>query len=389
MVPGFEQIGNRLVKHIPNRNGFEFQVFSYPCVEWDRCEQELVAGGMALPLRHRIAWARAHASEATWFVAVRDTEGKCNFGFAVELAPSRVLPWHVILRVQKFGSCLEVPARNAGLAGLAHLARSARRTLRVHLEVFSPQAEVRAQIGGAAQALGFRRADSARGYTDTIAIDLTAEESEIFASFHRKTRRDIRRIGREPFEVRPIARTEYIDRMNRLLAETMRRTGGISTKHDWKGRIGLSDRHPSLSRLVGLFQTDVSTVDSLVAFCWACANGDHVEYSASASTRIAGSNLPLTYALVWDIIRWGKSVGATWFDFGGVTWGGSGSRDPLGGISDFKRFFSKRVVRVGEEWVLEPNPVRAAIANVVSAGAEGVRRVREGLRKGRSSPAIT
>jgi hypothetical protein len=59
---------------------------------------------------------------------------------------------------------------------------------------------------------------------------------------------------------------------------------------------------------------------------------------------------------------------------GGVTLA-DGDQPELEGISNFKRYFSREVVEVGAEWVLEPHPVRAGIATLVSGGAEHVRKL--------------
>jgi lipid II:glycine glycyltransferase (peptidoglycan interpeptide bridge formation enzyme) len=72
---------------------------------------------------------------------------------------------------------------------------------------------------------------------------------------------------------------------------------------------------------------------------------------------------------MWDLIVWAKRAGATWFDFGGVTAGTAGSGDPLGGISDFKRLFSKERAEVAEDWVLEPRKLVARLARLVRSGA--------------------
>src|SRR5207249_11101081 len=113
---------------------------------------------------------------------------------------------------------------------------------------------------------------------------------------------------------------------------------------------------------VGLFHRD-----TLLAFAWGCHHGDHAHYDAAASTRHTDLKLPLGYALAGDLIRWSKQNGATWFDFGGVTTGSRtcGDADPVGGISDFKRYFSKNIIEVGDEWVLEPRSIRAALARII------------------------
>jgi lipid II:glycine glycyltransferase (peptidoglycan interpeptide bridge formation enzyme) len=121
--------------------------------------------------------------------------------------------------------------------------------------------------------------------------------------------------------------------------------------------------------VVGLFRTDREGPEALLAFAWGCAHGDQVEYNAAASTRNPEVRLPMAYALAWDLMRWGKSTGAEQFDFGGITAGTHGEEDRLGGISDFKRYFTTMEREVGAEWVLEPRPLRAAVASAVSAGA--------------------
>jgi lipid II:glycine glycyltransferase (peptidoglycan interpeptide bridge formation enzyme) len=99
-----------------------------------------------------------------------------------------------------------------------------------------------------------------------------------------------------------------------------------------------------------------------------------VDYAAAASTRPEDIRIPLAFALTWDLIRWGKRVGATWFDFGGITGVTEGQNDPLKGISDFKRNFGNNVVSVGEEWVLEPR-LTSHLARAVSAAAALLRRL--------------
>jgi hypothetical protein len=343
----------------------------------DEVESELLKSGVNLPLVHRSIWARAHRSVESWFISVRDARGKCSYGFAAEVTRSRAVPGHLILRVPRFGFATPYEgAMNAGLVGLAALSKNAGRVLRLHVELFTPDENVRSTIGGLARRSGFHPSNSPRHYTNTIAIDLTPTESDILASFSKYTRKNIRRIEKEAFAVKPIVDPCHGHRMNALLAETMRRTGGAYTLEDWASRIEMCHRYPSLSRLTGLFRTDVKGPEALVAFVWACANGDHVEYCTTASTRIEGSRLPLTYALAWDLIRWGKSIGAQWFDFGGVTMGSYDNvADPLAGISDFKRSFSKNVIRVGEEWVLEPHPLRAKFASIVSTAASRLQRL--------------
>ena len=76
----------------------------------------------------------------------------------------------------------------------------------------------------------------------------------------------------------------------------------------------------------------------------------------------------LGYAPLWDLVVWAnEQTNAEWFDLGGITSGGPG--DAQWGISEFKRYFSHDVIDVGEEWLIEPSKLRAAIARGVSNAA--------------------
>jgi hypothetical protein len=242
--------------------------------------------------------------------------------------------------------------------------------LRVYVEVYAPEPSVREHVAALLHELGFRPATQPRGYHNTVLVDLGPSEDRILASFHRSTRRNIRQIADQAFEVRPIGIPAPVDRLEALVAESLARRGGPPLHEDWHAVATLSARCPELSRLVGLFRTDRDDPQALVAFAWGLNHGGYVDNPASGMTRVPGSRTPFTYALIWDLIRWAKGTGARWFDFGGVTMGHLRQGDPLGGISDFKRGFSDAVVAVAEEWTLEPNPVRgrlAAVLNAVSA----------------------
>jgi lipid II:glycine glycyltransferase (peptidoglycan interpeptide bridge formation enzyme) len=106
-----------------------------------------------------------------------------------------------------------------------------------------------------------------------------------------------------------------------------------------------------------------------LAFAWGCVHGRVAEYSESGSSRPDDMKVSTSYALMWDLMSWARQSGAQVFDLGGVTEGNVDSDDPLGGISDFKRFFSQREIEVGQQWLLEPHPARAAAARAISSGA--------------------
>jgi lipid II:glycine glycyltransferase (peptidoglycan interpeptide bridge formation enzyme) len=77
--------------------------------------------------------------------------------------------------------------------------------------------------------------------------------------------------------------------------------------------------------------------------------------------------IAIAYPLVWDLMRWTTELGGAWFDLGGVTLGRGGDpEDPLGGISDFKRFFSRDLAEVRQTWRLPPRTLRSWLAQTAS-----------------------
>src|SRR5205814_8156194 len=147
-------------------------------------------------------------------------------GFAVDVSRSRAMPGHVLFSVEKFGAALSDGARTAGLRALAHLGRSHPRVLRVHVQVYAQDNAIRERVGTVLQELGFRSSAQSRTYRDTVLVDLAPDEDGILASFRRRTRRNIRQMADQPFEVRPIARPAPVDRLEALLGESLARTGG-------------------------------------------------------------------------------------------------------------------------------------------------------------------
>ena len=129
-----------------------------------------------------------------------------------------------------------------------------------------------------------------------------------------------------------------------------------------------------LARVVGLFRTDCTGPESLLAFVHGLHHGNHAEYSSGATSRDTDIRVPQTYALIWDLLRWAKRHGATLFDLGGITEAVNDGSDPLRGISAFKRYFSKEELHVGDEWVLEPSALRASLARAVATVVDTVGR---------------
>ena len=347
------------------------ELFRDDAAEWDACERSLAAAGVRLPLPHRAVWTLARKGVEALRVLLRGPDGSCAGAFVIQAGLSRALPGFRVLRVERFGEALPRGLWAAAVDALMEVARRERRVLHLTVEVFSRDSEARSRLGDLLAGAGFVRAPTARNWSTTLVLDLQPSETKLFASFSVSARRGIRSVQQHPLQVRVVDDCRLGDRLEALSRETRERTGGrYEALWDWAGVIELSRRVPDAARLVGLFRTDREGPDALLGFSWGWWNGQSVSYFAGGSSRPSDlGRLHIGYPLMWDLIVWAKRAGATWFDFGGVTAGTAGSGDPLGGISDFKRLFSKERAEVAEDWVLEPRKLVARLARLVRSGA--------------------
>src|SRR5262249_28280141 len=152
-------------------------------------------------------------------------------------------------------------------------------------------------------------------------------------------------------EVRPITEVSLATR----LVELTHRSGSIDSPRPWAQIIRLSASNPEVSRIVGLFDTRHAEPDALLAFAWGCLHGSYVSYEDGARARSSElGDYSLGSAPLWDLIVWAnEQTDASWFDLGGIT------TDAAGAVvgSELKRYFSRAVIDVGEDWSLEPSKV--------------------------------
>ena len=357
--------------------GFQVGLLRGPSDNRSRLERELRHAGYALPLPHRLSWAESQRRPSDhWLMFIQDTAGRPCGAVGVHVSPSRALPGHRLLRVERFGPGIQAAAYAATLQALIALARRDPRVLRVYVESFAFDPNVRTALESVLASAGFVRLASPRCYEQTLVLPLDKDEESILAGFHRTARQNIRNSWKQPLRLAPVVHPAHFDRLDEIAAETFARTGGRYVPvFDWARIAAVGEREPETSRLVGLFHTEKEGPASLLAFAWGCGHGDHVHYSFSGSTRNTDRRIPLLYPLLWDLILWAKRSGARVFDFGGVTAGSMTSGDPLGGISDFKRYFTSTQLQVGAEWSYEPRPGRAHAARMMKSAATKLSRM--------------
>lgn len=339
-----------------------------------RAERELDAIGRAVPVHARAAWGEAFSDSPSALAAMHVPGTGYVGGIGVVMLPSRAMPGHQIWRVDRVSDVLGVEHAAALLQYIAASARRRRRVLRVDVSVASRDAAFRSALAAMLARVGFKQIPTVRTSGYTLVVELGDEEA-MLASLSKQTRRNIRAIERQPVVVRPVDNPQLADRMHALMRETMARTGGTYEPVDWEAAMHVSRELPDRSRLVGMERTDTTSPERLLAFMWAHQHGQHAVYDAGASTRQTDLKITMADPLMWDIIRWARSTGARWFDLGGVSRPVPGAADPLAGISDFKRSFSRQVEEVGDEYVIDVAPVRSAVARALGTGVRAIRRL--------------
>jgi hypothetical protein len=330
----------------------------------DRLASELAREGRAPSLGLSATWGRMHG--ALWSLAVEDEGGRVLSATNFVVTRTRALPGHVVLRAERIGHGSSELALGLAVEAITELCRLRGDVLRLEVATFALDSQTRAHTSQLFSGLGFRLVADPRHYVRTSIIDLTPPEAQLLAGFHGTARRHIRAVAKHPVELLPITDPALAPALQALLEQTMARTGGGERTRPWVERIAFARDNPGLLHFVGLFRRDSR---ELLAWTSGQRHGDCVIYAEAASSRPRDLRLPLGYALAWQVMRWAKEGGARWFDFGGITDGTHDDDDPVGGISDFKRYFRGDERWVCDEWHYEPRPLRAAVAHALSGAA--------------------
>ncbi len=355
--------------------GQSVQVLAGDLVEWEQYERVLVSQRVGIPLTHRSSWIREVSQNDFVLVVVRNGLA-LRAAFPIERLRIRSLPGHYRLRATSFGYALEDEALVAAVDALGCLAQQDPWLMGVRVEVFAPEADRLQRLEGALNQFGYRRIRESRRYTHSLRLDLTRTEDDLLASFNRTCRRFINAPGKRGWKVERVESPHWADRMHKLWRETFSRTGAQPPDRDWRRHVEFARQHPDHYCIMGTFAPSDASERSLVAFSCARNNVNHSVFSDGASTRKLDTPMALSYAPMWSLIRWARGVGCTWFDFGGISTGTYGdAADPRGGISDFKRRFSGKIVELGHEWEREPSSRKAAFWRGVSSSASAVRRI--------------
>ena len=338
-------------------------------------EASLDAERAPLALPHRSSWASRFGSGQSLFVGLTDEAGRARYGCGVDVTRLRSLPGHVVYRIQRFGYTLGHESAVTLLREVAAHAREHSTVLRLVVEAFAGEPGSLEALTSAVQALGFTPSVPPQRYTRTLRLELRDNAEATLEALPKTARRNLRTAQKSGLVVRAIDDASEAPAIAALEREAFARTGGQATPTDWPALIGYARENPDLVRIVGIFSEPAGAPSELLGFATGRFHGDHVEYASAGTTRRPWLKISIGYPLLWHLVEWAHAVGATWFDFGGITAGTVGDgAGALGGISDFKRHFGGAEIEVGGEWMLPLSPLRSAMADAISRVTGAMRR---------------
>lgn len=190
------------------------------------------------------------------------------------------------------------------------LARSRRAAfLRFEPDVLQTD-EHAAELDRVLKAKGFRTAERTLGQRSSMRLDLSPSEEELFASFSKGHRADVKRAERMGVQVRVGSDESDVDELHRMLvATTERKAFDYHTAAYYR----------AMWRLFGdaarLYLAEYN--DEIVAASLVLSWGDNGLYLFAGSTR-AGLDSRAGHLLQWHAIRWAKERGAKTWDLWGI-----------------------------------------------------------------------
>jgi peptidoglycan pentaglycine glycine transferase (the first glycine) len=183
----------------------------------------------------------------------------------------------------------------------------------------------------------------------TLVVDLRAEENEILARMHQKTRYNIRLASRKGVSARPWTDLDAFGRM--MQATAQRDDFGVHVPSYYRRAYDLF--HPSGACELFVAEHEGQPIAAIMVF----ARGSRAWYLYGASTDAHRSRMP-TYLLQWQAIRWARQRGCTQYDLWGVPDEDQETleanfmhrSDGLWGVYRFKRGFGGNLVHSIGAW---------------------------------------
>jgi lipid II:glycine glycyltransferase (peptidoglycan interpeptide bridge formation enzyme) len=261
-----------------------------------------------------------------------------------------------------FGPAAKMATADERAAVFETLQTMARKHSAVYLE-FNPytwdtDAEVWTQE---LEAAGFRRAAD-HVYRNSIVVDLSQTEEEIFRQIERRGQKAIRQAADRGIEIRKVPLTqENIRTMYKLYCNTCSRTQFIPEDGGLLEKQLLHFGAQEKAYLFFAYYVD-SVVGALVVF----NNGESVStiYQGNDYTEDIINRRP-SNALYWESLKWARANGFRYYDFGGVTLPGATEDPKKAGIYNFKSQFGGQIVTLPGNHVYVNRPFIYRLVNAI------------------------
>jgi lipid II:glycine glycyltransferase (peptidoglycan interpeptide bridge formation enzyme) len=204
---------------------------------------------------------------------------------------------------------------------------------------------------GPLERAGFRRGQDIQPVLATLELDLSAEESELFARLDKDTRWSVRQAEKRGVEVREANDEAGLRTLYELYAETGRRARFITRTWEYYQRMWGALVAAGHSRVRIAHRSGQPLAGALV---WRC--GEREVYQ-SAATNDEGRSAYAAYLLLWQCIIEGRRSGSRRFDFGGIPADLTRKDDPMQGPYLFKKGFGGTPRRFAGAHDVVPRPL--------------------------------
>jgi len=211
-----------------------------------------------------------------------------------------------------------------------------------------------------------------------MKVDITPDEAALLASFHHKTRYNVRLAARKGVQVRQATERADVATFYTLLQETARRDGfRVRAQSYFEDIWELLLQHG----LGALFLATCEGEPLAGAISFALGRQCWYVYGASANRR---RELMPSHLVQWEMMRWARARGCTVYDMRGVAAADATADDPLRGLNRFKAGFGARYTEYVGEW---DAPLRRPLAGLLTTGLAAARWLRGMGRPRRQSAA--
>ena len=177
----------------------------------------------------------------------------------------------------------------------------------------------------------------------TFLIDLAKSEDELLASFHSKTRYNIRLAQKQGVSVTEDNSDSAFEKYLSLTEETAKRQGFYAHSKKYHRLMWEQLKPAGIAHLL-VAKYKGETITAWILFTWR----DFLYYPYGASTN-KYKNVMSNNLMMWEAIRFGKNMGLTTFDL----WG----REEGKGFTRFKEGYNPKVIEFLGTWDLPTSPL--------------------------------